>query len=218
MASGAWAGIPVGPSTSGGKQRPVASAQPTLPIGGGALPYSGGGGNGLPYSQGGAATAAGAASSSSAPSLTLKADTNQALNALLSRQDQHLDNLTNNSGAIMDTAASRIRDLREGGRRQLQEDSLFRGAASDPSLSAYDAETTGMATKAIADTAVQREGNLTNAIQGGLGVAGAPAAEARAEKGLQVSAYQAEQAAKNQNFASWLALLNASRTSPIYTG
>lgn len=173
-----------------------------------------------PAAGAGAASAAGGGSS--VPSLSLTANTNQALEALRSRYGKHLDNLENDTGQIMDTAGSRIRDAREGGRRALQENSMFRGAASDPALSSYESETTGLVAKGIADTAAQREANLTGALQGGVSVMGAPEEQALREKGLGVSAYTAEQnaraAANNTAFNQYLALLNATRSSPIYTG
>lgn len=158
----------------------------------------------------------------SAPSLTLHADTNSALTALTGRYNKHLDDLSGNTGEIMDTAGSRIRDAREGGRRALQEDALFANRASDPALASYDAATTGAQAGAIADIAQGREANLTNALVGGVGVMGAPAEMALKEKGQQINAYSAENAAKaatsNMAFQQWMALLNAQRSSPIYTG
>lgn len=159
-----------------------------------------------------------AGGSSGSGSLTLKADTNQALEAIRNRYTGHLDDIKGDTGHFMNLAGSRIRDAREGGRTALQQDSMFRGVASDPSLAAYESDTTGAVAGAVADVGAQREQQYTNALQGGVAVAGAPEDQALREKQLQVNAYQAESAAKNQNFASWLALLNASRTSPIYTG
>jgi hypothetical protein len=217
---GAWAAKPVmgDPQSRPRSTQPSAAPLPGLgpsvgsagPGGGGALPYANGGGAG---------SAAGATgTSTTAPQLTLRANTNASLEALRSRYGKHLDDISGDTGHFMDLAGSRIRDAREGQRNALQQDSVFRGAASDPSLAAYDAETTGDVSKAVADVGAQREQQLTSALQGGVNVMGAPEDQAMREKQLQVSAYQAQNAANNQNFASWLALLNATRTSPIYTG
>lgn len=202
--------------------RPAATAAPTArpaaPAYAGPAPsYAGGGGAAAapPPPPPAAASGAGGA-------LTLHADTNQALSALSGRYGKHLDNLEGNTGHIMDTAASRIRDVREGGRRALQEDALFANKASDPGLASYEAGTSGLQAGAIADIAQGREANLTNALVGGVGVMGAPAEMALKEKGTQIAAYNAENAAKsavsNMAFQQWMALLNANRTSPIYTG
>lgn len=205
----------------GGGQHPYAN-----PVTAGG--FGGVGGGGIPpippsalgggFGGGGASPSGGGGASS----LTLNADTNHALEALRGRYDKQLNDLSSNTGHIMDTAGSRIRDAREGGRQALQQDALFANKASDPSLASYDAATVGAQAGAIADIAAGREANLTNALQGGVSVMGAPADLALREKGLQVNAYQAENQAKaatnNMAFQQWLALLNATRTSPIYTG
>jgi hypothetical protein len=148
----------------------------------------------------------------------LHADTNQALEALTGRYNTQLDNLSSNSGQMMELAGQKIRDAREGGRTALQQDSLAAGRASDPALAGYDASTERSQAGAIADVAAQREGQLTNAIAGGVGVMGAPAAQALTEKQLQLQAYQANSASANNTFNQFLALLNSNRQSPIYTG
>lgn len=225
MPSGAWAREGVSRASTGQTARPpYQSSGPLIP---GGLPGVGGGGGSVQQSmleavqRGGAApstTGSGGSTGSGASSLTLKADTNASLEALRNRYGTHLDNITGNSGQMMDLAGSRIRDAREGGRAALQQDSMFRGAASDPSLASYDSQTQGQVAGAVADVAAGREAHLTSALQGGVNVMGAPEDQAMREKQLQLGAYQAENAAKNQNFSSFLALLNATRTSPIYTG
>lgn len=231
MPSGSWAGVGGGITTpSYMKKQPAATSrapvqqQPLIPgLGGQAQSVQqsmleaaqrGGTAPATP----GSSSGGGSSDSSGSGSLTLKADTNASLEALRNRYTGHLDDIKGNTGHFMDLAGSRIRDAREGGKAALQQDSMFRGAASDPSLAAYEADTTGAVAGAVADVAAGREQQYTNALQGGVAVAGAPEEQALREKQLQVNAYQAESASKNQNFASWLALLNASRTSPIYTG
>jgi hypothetical protein len=223
MARGAYAGI--GGDTIGYVQpQPVATGGVKSPFVGGSTgptqlsvptnvaAYDGGGGGG-----GGSAYTGGTTPPPAAP-LSLHADTNQALDALIGRYTKQLDNLSSNSGEMMDIAAQKIRDAREGGRKELGQASLAAGRASDPNIAAYDAATEGAQAGAIAGTAAQREANLTNALQGGVGVMGAPANLALQEKQLQLGAYNAQNAATNNTFQQFMAMLNASRTSPIYTG
>jgi hypothetical protein len=225
MPSGSYAAVGPGLGTPDYMKRKTASAaqpaQPALPgLPGLGSPASSTGstpGGALPYASGGAAASTPTTPGGSS-ALTLKADTNASLEALRNRYGTHLDNISGNTGHFMDLAGSRIRDAREGGRAALQQDSMFAGKASDPSLAQYDAATTGQVAGAVADVAAQRENQLTGALQGGVNVMGAPEDQALREKQLQVNAYQAQNAANNQNFSSWLALLNATRTSPIYTG
>jgi len=229
MPSGSYASFGGGGGVSTGRYKTAQTTRPATqsagPLPPGGLPGIGGGGSVQQsmleaVQRGGAApstTSTGGAGSGSS-SLTLKADTNASLEALRNRYGTHLDNITGNSGQMMDLAGSRIRDAREGGRAALQQDSMFAGKASDPSLASYDSQTQGQVAGAVADVAAGREAHLTSALQGGVNVMGAPEDQAMREKQLQLGAYQAENAAKNQNFSSFLALLNATRTSPIYTG
>lgn len=163
-------------------------------------------------------------SSSGVPQLNLHADTNQALEALAGQYSQQLSDIKGNTGHIMDTLGTKMRDSREGGRRALQEDSTLAGRASDPGLANYDSQTQGMVDQTLADVALGQQDRLTSALQGGVSVMGAPASMAMNEKNLQVQAYNAQNAAAQNSFDRFLALLNATRTSPlnqpqtIYTG
>lgn len=145
------------------------------------------------------------------------ASTYAPLEALQGRYNKYLDNLEGNSGQIMDQAASRLRDIREGGRKSLMASEGSRGINTSNRLSNYEADTAGSQAKAIADITTNREQTLGNALQGGLGIAQAPANLALSEKGFGLSAAAQQQAAAQQNLQSYLALLNSQRTSPIYT-
>lgn len=191
------------------------AAVKAAPVGVGASPTPYVYGN-PPTSQPGAT--APASGPAAAPALSLHADTNAALTALNDRYTQNLNNLQDGNGQIMDIAGSKIRDAREGGRRALQEGNIQAGKASDPSLAGYDAETQRGVEGAITDLALGQEDKYTSAIQGGVNVAGAAPGLALSEKQLQLSAYNAENAADRNNFDKFLALLNANRQSPIYQG
>ena len=105
----------------------------------------------------------------------------------------------------------------------------IRGIGSSNRAAGYEADTARGEQGAIADMVNNRQQNYTAAIQGSLGIAGAAGDRALSEKrfGLdaQNSANQfglasraAESQAANDNFARYMALLNAQRNSPIYTG
>ncbi len=162
-----------------------------------------------------------AASTPGAP-VTFKADTNAALDALSGKYTQHLDDLENNSGKIMDIAGQRMRDAREGGRRSMSDTMTLSGKATDPAAAQYEADTTRGVEGAIADTEAQREAQLTSALQGGVAVHSASPELALKEKQFQAGVYGQQQQAQAQeasaNFDRFLALLNSQRTSPIYTG
>lgn len=152
------------------------------------------------------------------PGISVGAQTNPALDALLGRQNANLDRLTSGGGELMDTAAGRIRDVREGGRNSLMQSEGMRGVGSSNSLAGYEADTARGEQGAITDVANNRQQNLTNAIQGGLGIAGAGAQQALAEKQFGLSTYNAQQQAASNDFSHFMALLQAQRSSPIYSG
>lgn len=167
-----------------------------------------------PPNQGTGATASGP--------LEFKADTNAGLDALAKRYNSHLDDIENNTGRIMDQRGSRLRDAREGGARALGDASLQSGHASDPAVAQYASDTTRGVESAVADVAQEQQNALTSALQGGVAVNRAPSDLALDEKRFQLSAYQADSAAKNQsaqlNLQALMASLNAQRDSPIYNG
>jgi hypothetical protein len=156
--------------------------------------------------------------SSGSSNINLQVEPNKALDAMIGNYNQHVNDTKGQDGRMMDLAAGRIRDAREGNRRSLQQDSLFAGRASDPSIASYDAETSGLESAAIADVATQRESNLTNALGAGVGYAAMPAQFANTDKALQIQAATASNAMANNTFNQFLALLNASKQSPIYMG
>lgn len=153
---------------------------------------------------------------------SMSAQTYPALEALQGRYDKYLGNLESNSGQIMDQAATRLRDAREGGRENLRQANTFAGRASAPSTANYEAQTQRGVQQAIADVTTDRERTLGSALQGGLGIARAPAELALSEKGLGLQAQQAQASAQAQQaqmqLQQMLALLQAQRSSPIYGG
>lgn len=154
--------------------------------------------------------------------IQLSAELDPNLTGLGDDYKAYIRSLTSNSGKIMDLAGSRMRDSREGGRKALRESAALRGVDDSKSLASYDAETQGNVTRAVADTATERERTLGAALQGGVNVFGAPKQLALQEKGLGLSAWTANQAANNQNWSSYLALLSARNStqprSPMYGG
>jgi hypothetical protein len=149
---------------------------------------------------------------------TFTAQTNPALDALQGRYDKYLNGLEGNTGRIMDIAGSRLRDAREGGRTSLQASEALRGVGTSNRVGNYDAATTRGEQGAIADITTQRENTLGSALQGGLGIAKAPADLALQEKGLGLQAAAQQQQAANQQLQAWLALLQSQRQSPVYSG
>jgi hypothetical protein len=168
----------------------------SMPPGGGVAPSVGGGGG----------------------TGTFTAQTSPALDALQGRYDKYLSGLESNTGRIMDIAGSKLRDIREGGRTSLQASEALRGIGSSNRVANYDAATARSQQGAIADITTQREGTLGAALQGGLGIAKAPADLALSEKGLQLSAAAQQQQAANSSLQAYLSLLQANRSSPIYSG
>lgn len=173
-----------------------------------AAPVGGGGGGGF----------GGGGASPGPTSTAISAATSPALDALQGRYGKYLDNLEGNSGRIMDIAAGRLRDTREGGRAALQQSQGFRGVGSSNRLANYDASTQRGQAGAIADITTQREGTLGNALQGGLGIARAPADLALAEKGFGLTAANQQLQQQQQTFNQLQALLQATRTSPLTGG
>jgi hypothetical protein len=157
-----------------------------------------------------------------APGLSLQAQTYPELEALQQKYNSHLDDLKNNTGHVMDVMGTKMRDAREGGKESLRQANAFAGRASTPANAAYEAQTQRGVQSTLADVANDRERQLTSALQGGLGIARAPAELALSEKGLGLQAYQAQTQAANQsaqmNLQALLALLQAQRSSPVYSG
>jgi hypothetical protein len=154
--------------------------------------------------------------------ININAGMYQPLNALQDRYNKYLGNLETNTGHIMDTAGAKLRDAREGGKTSLQQGNTMRGVASSPNMANYEAQTQRGVQQTIGDITTERERTLGSALQGGLGIMRSPAELAMQEKGLGIQAYQASTAAQNaaaqQNLNAFLAMLNAQRSSPLYTG
>lgn len=150
------------------------------------------------------------------------AQTYPELEALQGKYNQHLSDLQNNTGHVMDTMATKFRDAREGGRETLRQGNAFAGRASTPETSNYESNTQRGVQSTLADVANDRERQLTGALQGGLAIARAPADLALAEKGYGLQAYQAQTQAANQkaqlDLQALMAMLQAQRQSPIYSG
>jgi hypothetical protein len=154
--------------------------------------------------------------------LSQTAQTYPELEALQGRYNRHLDDLQNNTGHVMDVMGTKMRDAREGGRENLRQANTFAGRASTPETSNYESNTQRGVQSTLADVANDRERQLTGALQGGLGIARAPADLALAEKGYGLQAYQAQTQAANQkaqlDLQALMAMLQAQRQSPIYSG
>lgn len=163
----------------------------------------------------------------SAPKFT--AQVHPALSALGDRYTEYLDDYMEGTGHALDVLGGRIRDAREGGRRSLAASEGLRGIKSSNRMAQYEAETQGDMAKAMTDAALRREESYGGAMRGGLPIYQAPGQMAMAEKGLGLSAWQAANQANQWNaaqqhqvaqdeFANFLAMLQAQRTSPVYTG
>jgi hypothetical protein len=154
--------------------------------------------------------------------LNQTAQTYPELEALQGRYNRHLDNLEGNTGHVMDTMATKFRDAREGGRENLRQANVLGGRASTPATANYESQTQRGVQSTLADVANERERMLTGALQGGLGIMRAPAELALQEKGHGLAVYQAQTQAQNaasqMNLQALLAMLQAQRQSPIYSG
>lgn len=150
--------------------------------------------------------------------LTLSAQTNPALDSLLAQQNKYISDLQSGTGLAMDVAGQKMRDAAEGSKAALGQSEGFRGVRSSNRMAGLEAETNRNVTKAIGDVASERERMLGAAIQGGLGIARAPGEMALAEKSLGLNAFQAQRQSEAQDLSAFMALLNAQRSSPIYSG
>lgn len=190
---------------------------PTFP-GMGGMGY----GNSVPIYGNNAPASPGGVVGPSGPNLNVNAQTSPELQALLDRNNRNLDEIESGTGHEMDVMGQKFRDAREGGRESLRQANAFAGRASTPATAGYEAETQKGVQGTLADVALRRRQMLTGAIQGSLGIARAPGDMALAEKGLGLQAYQAQTAAQNAaaqlQLQQMLALLNAQRQSPIYSG
>ncbi len=208
------------PVPGGPRSIPVPGGPVPIPVNG-APPQGGGGfsgGFGAPSMTDLASMAGSFSAGVMSPGINVSAQSNPHLDALLSRSNANLDRLTSGGGELMDTAAGRIRDIREGGRAALGQSEGMRGVSSSGRLADYEGDTSRAQMGAITDITNNRQQNLTSAIQGGLGIAGAPAEMALREKQFGLATHQANQQSANDNFQRFLALLQAQRTSPIYSG
>jgi len=204
-------------AVNGGPQ-PVAVNGGPVPVAVNGAPAQGGGSFGAPSMAGLQSLAASFGAGAPSPGIAVSAQTNPALDALLARSTANLDRLTSGGGELMDTAAGRIRDIREGGRSALGQSEGMRGVSSSNRMGQYEADTSRGEMGAITDITNNRQQNLTSAIQGGLGVAGAGQEMALREKQFGLATQQAASQSANDNFAHFMALLQAQRSSPIYSG
>lgn len=161
-------------------------------------------------------------SASPSADINLTAQNNPQLDALMSRYTSWMDNLEGGTSRAMDIVGSKLRDAREGGRRALREGETLRGVGSSPAMGEYEAQTQQGVRSGLTDLALGREAMMGDAIRGGLGLATAGPDLALRERQLALQAQAAAQAAQQQNFDRWFALLNAQRNSPLnqstYTG
>lgn len=153
---------------------------------------------------------------------TITASKPPELEALLGKYNKYLSGLEGGTGHIQDVTASKLRDVREGGRRALLESNVQSGRTGAGNVAEYDAETARGEQQAISDVALGREGLIGSTILGGTSLASRPTELALQEKGLtlQAQGQQAQiQAAQQQaNMQALLSILQAQRSSPLYAG
>lgn len=178
----------------------------------------GAGGSGITQLPPAVTPVGGSGGASASSPLTLTAQTNPALDALLATNNKYIRDLQSGTGLAMDIAGQKMRDAAEGSKAALGQSEGFRGVRSSNRMAGLEADTNRNVTQAIGNVAAERERMLGGAIQGSLGIARAPAEMALAEKGLGLNAFQAQKQAEQQDFGAFLALLNAKRESPIYSG
>lgn len=177
------------------------------PYGWGTTPSGGGG-----YGKNGGATPP-------KPSeLKLESTLDPRLEELVGMERGYLGDLKEGTGRIQDITAGRLRDVREGGRKAVQNSAAFRGVDDEHALTSYDAETARGEQSALADVATGREALMGSALQGALGIFAAPGQNALAQQANQIGAFQANNAANmewwnatnmvgKQNFSNWMAIL-----------
>ncbi len=149
--------------------------------------------------------------------LTVSAQTNPALNALLQKYNKNLGDIQAGTGHEMDVMGQKLRDAREGGRQAIQQSNVQRGVASSPDLANYEAQTQRGVQSTLADVEQARQKEYTDALSGALPITEAPADLALREKGEDLQAYAAEQAAKNSAFTNFLSLLNTMKSMGSYS-
>lgn len=152
--------------------------------------------------------------------LVLDAESDPYLEELVGRKRKQLDELGSGTGHTMDVLGSRLRDSREGGRKQLSNSAAFRGVDDTSALSRYDSETNRGVTSALSDEATRRQEMMEGALSSALGIYGAPGVASRAEKGIGLAAFNANNAAQGgwwdrtrmvgqDNFSNWMSILDA---------
>ena len=129
-----------GGSTGGMTPVPVNGGPAPVPVNG-APSQGGGGGFGIPSLASLQGLAGGFSGGNVSPGIDVGAQTNPALDALLARSTANLDRLSSGGGELMDTAAGRIRDIREGGRSALTQSEGMRGVSSSGRLGDYEGDT-----------------------------------------------------------------------------
>lgn len=150
-----------------------------------------------------------------APNFNISAEQAPELTALTDRHKKYLDDLEQGTGHAMDVAAQKFRDVREGGAKALAANEAARGVNTSLAGAKYEGETTRGQQAAIADVGLERTRMRGAALDAAGRAARAPLEMALAEKGLGLQAWQAQQAENRSVFDQYMALLNASRSSPV---
>lgn len=123
-----------------------------------------------------------------AASTTITAQIDPRLEALGKRYGDWMTQYEKGTGYAAEVAGQKARDIREGGRRALAEETSLTGRDVGSALSGYESETARQAAEAATETGLRREEKLGEAIRGGLPLAEAPGAAAREEKRVGISA------------------------------
>lgn len=152
------------------------------------------------------------------PTFDVQAQQSPELQALSGRWNTYLDDIDKNTGHAMDVAGQKFRDIREGGAKSLAASEGSRGINTGTSQEKYAADTARGEQSAIANTALERERMKGMALQGAGQAARSPLEMALQEKQLGLEGWGMTNAANSQAFNQWLAMLQAQRSSPIYTG
>jgi hypothetical protein len=164
--------------------------------------------------------------------VNLQAQPNPHLEALTKDYKGYTDDLKSGTGHFLDVTGQKIRDAREGGKRSLAESESFRGIGSSNRAAQYEEGTLDELQRGLTDAGIERERTYGAALQGGVGVYGAPADLALREKGLGLDALREGRAAQQQQydqqrnasldkFSQFLELLQQQQSmpsAPVYTG
>jgi len=160
-----------------------------------------------------------------APRVNVSAQKSPELTGLLDRHTKHLDRLEAGKGRNMEIAGTKMRDLREGMRKQF---GSTRGR-TPAQMAAFDAETQRSVVGGEAKMAMGATDLYGKELRGGKDLAEAPSKLALEEKkfGLDMmmardranhEAWARERERKQDEFNNWAMMLQAHRSSPIYTG